>query len=246
MKDFSHLWKSRRSVANSREKRMVVVVDDSAQRKRMLVILLLLLAGIGIGGFYLGLSMAARDLTILRSELSTTKTDYGEASEELDTLRRRLAILERGAWISREAAEEVRLELVRMREEKSALNRDISFYRGIMDPAKVEHGVTVQNFELVPTSNPRRFQWRMVIVQNARQHQFLKGNIKVQVEGHLNDKKQVYDLSRLSTQFSKGGESLGFRYFQGFPGDGGWGVIEIPGVFDPETAEVSIQLTTPS
>ncbi|WP_281647646.1 DUF6776 family protein [Parendozoicomonas sp. Alg238-R29] len=243
-------WKELLRFGGSRSlqgsKRLLVVDHDPRRNVRYCLLILLLVAGTAVASFYLGISMAARELGILREELILTKAENSEQIEELDVLRRKVAILERGAWINREAAEEVRLELVKLREEKSVLTRDLSFFRSIMDPASLEEGVNIQSFELLPTSDPGKFQWKFMIVQNAKQHRLQKGNFKARVDGFLGDAKKSYDLYSLSKQLESGGQGLGFRYFQSVPGDGVWGVLELPEGFEPEVVEVSVQLTSPS
>ena len=246
MKESSRIWKFRKQSADRRAKRLLVVDHDPARSLRFRLLIILLLVGMAITGFYLGMTRNSWELTILRSELATTKTENSEHQEELDVLRRRVAILERGAWINQEAAEEVRLELVRLREEKSIMTRDLRFLRGIMDPARSGNGVGIQSFELLPTSDPRRFQWKMVVVQNAKQHQLQRGSLKARVDGFQGEKRASFELGQLSEHMENDGQNLGFRYFQSIPGDGSWGTLELPADFEPEAMEVSIQLTSPA
>lgn len=227
-------------------KRLLVIDHDPRRQARFRLLILLLVVGVGIASFYLGMSMAAKELGILRTELVQTKTENGDQAQELDTLRRKVAILERGAWINHEAAEEVRLELVKLREEKSVLTRDLSFFRSIMDPDSLEDGVYIQNFELEPLADARKFHWKFMVVQNAKQHRVQKGTFRARVDGYLGDVKKSYDLGQLSEQMQSSGQGLGFRYFQSIPGDGVWGTLELPEGFEPEALEVSVQLTSPS
>ena len=250
MKDLSRfwssIWKSRIPSADRRIKRLLVVDHDPVRHLRFRLLVTLLAVGATVSSFYLGMSTASRKIDILSTELQDTKADNGEQFDELDGLRRKVAILERGASINQQAAEEVRLDLVRMREEKSVMSRDLRFFRGIMDPTRAEDGVSIQRFELQPTSDTRRFQWKFVVVQNAKQHQLQKGNLKVRIDGYKGEARASYDLGQLSRQMKDKGQDLGFRYFQGIPGDGVWGTLELPENFEPDAIEVSIQLTSPS
>ncbi|MTI13176.1 DUF6776 family protein [Sansalvadorimonas verongulae] len=227
-------------------KRLLVVDHDPGRHLRYRLLVLLLIVGVGVACFYLGISLAGKELGILRTELVHTKADNSEQIEELDTLRRKVVILERSAWINREAAEDVRLELMKLREEKSVLTRDLSFFRSIMDPGSLEEGVNVQNFELQPLTEEGKFQWKFMVVQNAKQHRVQKGTFKVRVDGYLGDIKKSYDLGQLSSDMSDNGQVLSFRYFQSVPGEGVWGTLELPKGFEPEILEVSVQLTSPS
>ncbi|CAM3576868.1 DUF6776 family protein [Parendozoicomonas haliclonae] len=226
-------------------KRLLVVHHDPSHQLRIKLLVGLLFVGAAITCFYLGITFATKELTILRSELASTKAENGTHLQELDQLQRKVAILERGAWVSREAAEEIRLELVKLREEKSILSRDLRFYRGIMEP-KSDQGVSVQSFELLATPVPRKFQWKIVVVQNAKEHKQQRGTLQTRIDGFQDGKKVSYTLGQLSGMKGKNGQSLGFQYFQRLPGDSAWGTLELPEGFEPEAMEVSIQLTSPS
>ena len=246
MKTLSRFWQSRRKEADRRERKLRVVPHDPAHDFRVRALVLLLMVGIGGAGFYMGTSFAWDQLGMLRSELDLATQESSSYKVELDTLRRRVAVLDRGNQIGQQAAEEVRLELVRLREEKSDLTRDLRFYQNIMDPALAGQGVGVKSFDLQPTVDERRFQWKMTVVQNAKNHRFQKGKIRARLEGFQNGKKAGYDFASLASSFDKSGESLGFRYFQGIPGDGVWGSLKLPEGFEPERLDVTIHLTSPS
>ncbi len=248
MKNFFRTWMSRGSAAVRPEKRLQVVAHDPGRARRTQLLVTLLLAGIAVASFYLGVGMAARDIEILRSELITTKAENGELTEEMDILRRRVAILERGSWINREAAEDVRRELVQLRDEKNALNRDLSFYRNIMDPGNADQGVSIQRLELRKVSEGRalNYQWRFTVVQQAKQHAFQKGRIQVRVVGLNGEQQASHNLGALSAEFPEKGQDLGFRYFQSHPDESAWGTLELPKNFEPETLEVTIRLTSPA
>ncbi len=246
MKKFSRLWQSSRKAADRREKKLRVVAHDPNSVIRGRVLILLLLIGTGGAGFYLGASFAWAALSFLRGELSDVMAENEAYQQEVDTLKRRVTVLERGTQISQQAAEEVRQELVRLREEKSVMNRDLRFYRNILDPAKAENGVHVQSFDLQPTADARRFQWKLVVVQNAKNHQMQRGSLQARLEGHLNGEPSGYNFAELTEQFSRKGERLGFRYFQGLPGDGVWGTLNLPKGFEPDRLDVTVRLTSPS
>ncbi|MCL6270498.1 hypothetical protein M3P05_11250 [Sansalvadorimonas sp. 2012CJ34-2] len=246
MKKFSRFWQSSRKAADRREKKLRVVAHDPGYAFRIRILVLLLLVGTGCAGFYLGTSFAWNELDVMRSELGSVTEENGSYKVELDTLRRRVAILERGNQISQQAAEEVRQELIRLREEKISLSRDIRFYQNIMNPELANQGVSVKSFELQPAGDSGRFQWKMTVVQNGKNHRFQKGRLLARLEGFRNGKKAGYDFAELTPEFNKGGEKLGFRYFQGIPGDGIWGSLKLPEGFEPERLDVTIQLSSPS
>ena len=238
-------WGSSKGEASQRDARLRVVSDNPATRRRMYLLVVALVFGTGISGFYIGVSFAWRELGILRTDLISTKAENSEYLEELDGLRRRVAILDRGSQVSRDAAEEVRLDIVKMREDKSRLTRELSFFRSLMDPARADDGVNVQSLELLPTSDPRRFQWKLIVVQNAKQHRLQKGTLQARVDGYKGGQKVSYALADLSKQFDRSSAELGFRYFQSVPGDGLWGMLTLPGDFEPEAMEVTVSLVSP-
>ena len=65
--------------------------------------------------------------------------------------------------------------------------RELRFFRNVMDPDRAKEGA-FYSVEIRTTTNPQIFQWRMMIVQNAKEHNVQIGEIKATVQGFQGEK----------------------------------------------------------
>ncbi len=245
MKGWFRNRESRENSGDAMSKQAVTIKHEPMRFHQLRYPIALLFVCTAAVCFYLGVGISGRNLEILRTEITETKAVNAEQLDELENLRNQTAMLERNVWINQRAAEEMRLEFIRMREEKSIMTRELRFYRGIMDPARAGDGVAIQTFELLPTSEPGRFQWKLVVTQNSSLYPLQRGQLKINITGSDGEKRVTYPLDKLSKDIISA-QKLGFRYFQSFPGNGLWGVLDLPKGFEPDALEISIQLTSPA
>lgn len=205
----------------------------------------LLVLGFGLSGYYLGGSWAWNAIEVMREELAKSHAQLRKQSQQLALLKQQMAVIERSGQISRDAAEMVRNNIRRLKDKSAKLSQDLVFYRSILEPEKEKGAVSIQIFELLSTDRPRHFQWKLVVIQSAKRHQFLKGELQVTIVGKQGDNAASFSLHELSPQLDSTSIRLGFRYFQGIPGDGVRGDIELPEGFTPEYLQASGQIISP-
>ena len=222
-----------------------VVHNDPARRRRQWVVTAVIMLGVGLSGYYLGGSWAWHEIKVMREELTQNQTLIQEQSQQVIQLKQQIAIAERAGQINRDAAEMVRKDVRRLKDDNARLNQDLAFYRSIIAPEEEEGAVSIQKFELLPTDQPRHFQWKLVVMQSAKQHQFLKGELQATVVGKQDGQSVSFALHELSPQLDDKNIRLGFRYFQSIPGDGSRGEIALPEGFTPEYLQVTGRITSP-
>lgn len=222
-----------------------VVPNDPARRLRYWFIAVMIASGIGMSGYYLGGSWAWHRIRLMQESLARKQVLIQEQGLLVTRLQQQIAIVERARQINRDAVELVRRDVRRLETDNAQLNRDLAFFRSIIAPEEEDGVVSVHRLELWPTDQPRHFQWKLVVMQSAKRHQFIKGQLQVTVVGKQNDNPVSFDLHALSSQLNNEKIRLGFRYFQSIPGDGIRGDITLPEGFTPEYLQVTGHITNP-
>lgn len=196
--------------------------------------------------FYLGVGVSSGELNVMQMDFAETKRLYATQIAELEELRRERIILERNVWIGQQTAEQLRQDIIRLGDEKSAMAREIRFYRNVIDPERAQEGVSIYSAEVRPTDDPRLFQWRMVVVQNAAVHKVQTGEVRATIQGFKGD--QPMSLPIKFDVDGKAEESLNvkFRYFENIPRETTWGIVELPAGFEPVSIDTEVRLTSPT
>lgn len=191
-----------------------------------------------VGSYYFGYTrgMAGQEEALnsvanLTAELNVKNTALRAAEQEL-------ANIKLGAEVDRQSSEDVRQEVIALKEQLAALEADNSFYRNLMAPTENKRGLNFGVIELGATDVNRKVHYKFVMQQLATNHQLLKGSLEVVLIGKQNNLEARYHLSDLSP--SVGGKSikLRFKYFQTIEGD-----LVLPEGFDPERIELTAKST---
>ncbi len=225
-------------VKGSKQSRLKVVED------RPLVIwgtrlLLLLVAVALIGGAYQygifqgrqGQIIAEEELLRLRQELAETRT------QEAD-LRQQLANLRLGSKVDRQASEDVRQEVIELKNQLAALQEENSFYRNLMAPSDNKEGLNFGAVEVSDTEVPRQYRYKVVLQQLATNHQLLNGTLTFNVIGRRDGVVTVLPLKDISEDVDSVNIKLRFKYFQTVEGH-----LQLPPGFEPERIELVARST---
>lgn len=219
---------------------MKVVRHDPVRERKIRLLVLLAVVVLTALAYWLGGRNSVGNHTELEQE-NTQLQDLKVALEaDKEHLAAKLAILERTSKVDREAANNVRLLIRDLEDEKARLNKDLSFYKSILAPEDVSEGVRLHALDLLPGKEDRQFLLRLVVSQVARDNPFLRGTLNVELTGLQGEKKTTLSLLELSGQEKSA--PLGFRYFQSFPESRDYMQLELPEGFTPETIKVVIRV----
>lgn len=184
-------------------------------------------------GYQRGLAMHP----ILQLELEDLRERKREADHLIAQLSQETVKLRQGARIDRDVARQVRETVLATNEDMAALKEEIAFYRSLMAPSATEQGLGIRSFEVRATSEPRRYQFELVLQQRASKHKTLRGALDLSVGGRVNGKDVVLSLKELSADPAVQNVPFKFMYFQNLRGD-----LWLPEGFEPES--VAIQART--
>ena len=219
---------------------MRVVRHDPARERRLQLLLVALFISFGVFAYWFGASRVVDESDGLKQENRQLATDVTRLENQNEKLASRVAMLERSSRIDRQAAENVRVQVRELEQEKAEMSKTMAFYQSVIAPEDLNEGVRLNAFDLIPGNKPNRYQLRMVVSQVSRSNNFLRGTLRASVKGEQGG--QPVSLSLLELAGVGENPALGFRYFQSFPDDRGLLDFELPEDFKPESITVSINI----
>ena len=213
----------------------------SQRRKWVLILTLALGAVLVLGaGFYLGQSAAYNGMGIDTESYRDMQLELPRTQEELTAVRGELDIERTRHEMDRRALEMVRQELASQKERIADQEEGLRFYKSLMAPEEIANGLSLRMIELIATEQPQRFAFRIVVQQEARKHELLKGELYAEVSGVLDENPMTYPLSQLSDDLDDGVLALRFRYFQAIEGE-----LVLPEGFEPTGVSVVATASKP-
>jgi len=225
-------------VKGSKQYRMVVVPYRPVRRV-LLALVLLLLVGLAVAGsFYGGHHLGVTQQADAVAERNRLRKEVASLTGEAEQLRQQVANLRLGSEVDQQASEEMRNQVISLKEEITALEEDITFYRGLMSPSANNSGLTIGSLNVLATGMPRQFEYKLVVQQLATDHQVLSGYLNFNIVGRRNETVETLSLHLLSDQVESEDIRLRFRYFQNIEGR-----LTLPEGFEPERIELVARST---
>lgn len=182
---------------------------------------------------------ALADVEKYKGELSVARAEVAE-------LQQQMANIHLGSEVDKQANEGVRLEVIELKEQITALEKDNSFYRSIMEPRKDKGGVFFDAVSIASTESELRL--KVVIKQLAVNHRLLSGQLGVVIIGKQiipgvdgaepTETSAKYNFSDLSSDVTEASVKLRFKYFQTVEG-----ALDIPEGFKPERIELNAKIS---
>lgn len=171
----------------------------------------------------------------VQTQLATAHASVGRSVEELRELRARIAVLERGMQVSREAHANLQAELLAREEELAALRADINFYQRLVGGGAERTGLGVHSLRLQPSEIERVYGFTLTLSQNLERGRMAEGEVRISVEGLAEGRLQRLDWAELAGDAAEGPLRYGFRYFQQIDGS-----LALPEGFQPHRIRVRL------
>lgn len=225
-------------VTGSKQPRLVVVPHRPWRGLAMGIALLALLVCATVLSFYGGYHQGTSLQTNAVAERDRLRADVVDLNSEAEALRQQVVNLQLGAQVDHKANEEVRNQVIGLQEKITALEEDISFYRGLMSPSANSRGLTIGALNVISTGASREFEYKLVMQQLATDHQLLSGYLNFSIVGRRGDEEVAIPLYQVSDQVEEANIPLRFKYFQNVAGR-----LTLPDGFEPQRIEVKAQTT---
>jgi hypothetical protein len=209
-------------------RRSVVVQQHPHRRRRMLVqAALLVLVALSVGAL-LGRYGSLGLYESLLAENQSLTEQVVRLEKGIAELRQKIENRETRENVNTSTLSLVRRELAEQQTLISDLEQGVRFYRSLMAPGDQPLGLSVSSIDLVPGSNQDRFQFRILVQQNARKHGLLSGTLRIDVIGSELGEPKTYELADLSAELPSTDIKLRFKYFQAIDGE-----LSLPEGFTP-------------
>lgn len=215
--------------------------SSQGRRRQLLVVVVTLLTAVAlVAGFYLGQFAAFQGMGAKPKSYRGMQAQLLELESALRERDSQLEVQLTRHEVDRHTLELVRQDLAAQQEEIAALEEGLAFYRSLIAPGEIGPGLSLRQLELVAGDEPGSYLYRIVVQQEARKHDLLKGQLRVTVAGKLAGEAVEYPLGQLSEEVEGDVIPLRFRYFQAVEG-----MITLPQGFEPEHFTVAASTTEP-
>jgi len=215
------------------------VVKHRPGLRWMVNVFFILAATAGVGAsYYFGVNQGMAGQEKALADVARMSGELLQSQGQVTELEQQLANIQVGAEVDRQSNEDVRKEVIALKEELAQLKEDNSFYRNLMAPTRNQQGLTFGAVEISDSDKIRTFRYKVVMQQLATNHQLLNGSLKFTVFGKLNQLETSYELHQLSKQVSAETVKLRFKYFQTVEGQ-----LQLPEGFEPERIEIVAKST---
>jgi len=203
--------------------RMKVVAD---RPMRNAVIAVVVAIAIGLAGYWIG-----REYNPYRSLGGVA--DDGAAAERVVELERKLADIQLSQVVDGDANESLRQTIKSLRDELSAAQDEVLFYRQLMAPSEAQRGLRVEKLELTAGASATEVKYRLLLTQITDRADWINGTVGVEIVGTSAGEQVVLPLTEMS-QVESYPLSFKFRYFQDFTG-----TLVVPDGMKPEQVVVT-------
>lgn len=185
--------------------------------------------GLRDGGYAAGQARATE--AHLRIQIADLRERVGE-------LHQRNTLLARAERIERDAREHLR-EVIEQRDQRiAALEEELTFYRNIVSPSKMDPGLQVRRVSLRPAAGlARTYRYELVLSQLNGGKRYAEGNVELRVDGQQEGEPASFGFTDLALEDTVETE-FRFKYFQTLTGR-----VQLPEEFEPRWLKVDVRPT---
>lgn len=167
------------------------------------------------------------------AERDSLRIEVRKQTDDAERLRQEVANLKLGSKVDRKASEDVRTEVIDLKNKVAELQEVISFYKGLMSPTANKRGLTIGSLNVISTGAGRRYEYKLVVQQLATNHKMLSGFLNFKIVGRQGELPVTLSLKDVSDNVSYDNIKLRFKYFQTLEGQ-----LVLPDGFEPQRIEL--------
>ena len=195
------------------------------------VLLIVIIGLTGYVGFHFGNERQSRQaelISINEQSIQNLTTENQKLSKSLNILGVELEVAK---LAQQQHAKKIQQALARENE----LKTDLAFYQQVMAPELNKEGFLIEGFYVEPTLSDDSYRFELVLMQQNKIKNTLKGNLKVQLIGSEKSQSKAYLMSTMLPD--KKSLTFSFKYFQVLEGE-----IKLPSEFQPEKVSVHAEI----
>ena len=156
-------------------------VRDPRRERRMRVLIFLLVIAVPLAWF--GSQWLEQQKTaLLLQQASAATAREQKMADELELLRRRVAILESGEQLTQQASEQGRQSIKLLENEIYQLQQELGTTKGIIGANRKDE-LQLRAFEVVPSADPQRFFFKLFLGRTGNGSKDMQGKLTATVVG---------------------------------------------------------------
>ncbi|MFT6988351.1 MAG: hypothetical protein ACJASL_000313 [Paraglaciecola sp.] len=189
---------------------------------------MLIVATLYAGFFWGNAHYAQQQMTV-----STHKKSIQNLKQENEQLTKNLNVLGVELEVARLTQQQHFVEIGKSIDIEKALRTQLAFYQQVMAPELNEQGFLIEGFNIEPALSDNSYRFELVLMQQNKTKNTLRGNLKVTLIGSENGKAKQYAIDSMLFDQQRKKLTFGFKYFQVIEGE-----IKLPDGFRPEQVSV--------
>lgn len=204
-----------------------MIVADFKQKYGAFVFYLmgiLAISGAVYAGFEMGYFLSIRQ----QQEIQTLNQTVQNINDENNKITKRLNILKVEIEVQQIANQQAQTAIQEGLLRESELREQLSFYQKVMAPELKQDGFLIDAFDIEKTLSEDFYRFDLVLMQQAKIKNVVKGNIDITLIGSENGKPKELRLLDLMPANTKP-VTFSFKYFQVVKGQ-----FTLPAQFEPE------------
>ncbi|MFT4993678.1 MAG: hypothetical protein ACI965_000699 [Paraglaciecola sp.] len=177
---------------------------------------------------YIGFTWGNKDNLAQQQQISQLNQTLDNLQIENNSLTKKLNILGVELEVARLAENLTNQEIQQGLLREKVLRTDLGFYQQVMAPELKPKGFVIEAFYLESTLSDRHFRFELVLMQQEKIRNIVKGKIKVSILGSENGRAKTFSLHELMHEQAEP-LSFSFKYFQVIEGE-----LKMPENFEAE------------
>lgn len=167
----------------------------------------------------------------LKERIKALEAEKSELASQTERLRRT-------AELDQKAVAEVKLGIERTEAKLQELNEELSFYKTIVSPSKLQAGLHIQDFRIEPGEQTGEYFYTLVLTQAQLNRRLATGDVVLHVLGSRAGEAVSLPFEDLVAG-GDGKIDFGFKYFQSMTGR-----FVLPANFSPTSVKLQLRPTT--
>jgi chromosome segregation ATPase len=131
----------------------------------------------------------------IRASQRVLSQKHQTVEKENETLREKVAMLERSIQIDQKAHAEVQAHIKELQNQLLDQKEELEFYQAILESAGAGQGVRVQGFRIEPAQEQGDYRYRLVLTHLAKEGAGVKGEVSIILEGGTKEGSSRKSLS---------------------------------------------------
>jgi hypothetical protein len=185
---------------------------------------------------YLGFFWGNTYYTQQQMTISTHEKSIRNLKLENEQLTKNFNILGVELEVAKLTQQQHFVEIGKSVDVENELRTQLAFYQQVMAPELDEQGFLIEGFNLEPALSDNSFRFELVLMQQNKTKNTLKGNLNVTLIGSEKGEAKQYLIDGLLSDQEQKSLTFSFKYFQVIEGE-----IRLPEDFQPE--QVSVHAT---